>query len=189
RASIRRACGDPRGAEGHVAKKHEPPLDRPPFPPLSWDGYCWRAEFVSPAWCCYQGGGGKVQLVVRASEEGPTAAQGAVVRYLLDHDKPLADVTLDYLMRETPWWDALDYEDEIETLSQLRDRIHLEFIFVHAVVRDGAGYMGFGFSCDWEREHGLGVLLHRERVVALGGEDVAFAEWIVSDDAEQGASS
>jgi hypothetical protein len=39
--------------------------------------------------------------------------------------------------------------------------------------------LGFAFSCTWDVEHRLGVLFHRDKVVQVGGSDVA---WTALDD-------
>jgi hypothetical protein len=39
--------------------------------------------------------------------------------------------------------------------------------------------LGFAFSCTWDVEHRLGVLFHRDKVVLVGGSDVA---WTALDD-------
>lgn len=39
--------------------------------------------------------------------------------------------------------------------------------------------LGFSFSCTWDVEHKLGVLFHRDKVVRVGGSDVA---WTSLDD-------
>lgn len=56
-------------------------------------------------------------------------------------------------------------------------------VVVHAVVRDGAAYVGYEFACAWDEEHGLGAMTHRDRVVAVGQADVAILEWIAEQDA------
>jgi hypothetical protein len=47
-----------------------------------------------------------------------------------------------------------------------------------------APYVGFEFGCTWDDEHGLGVLMHGERVVDVGGAETAFLLWIAERDAE-----
>ena len=60
----------------------------------------------------------------------------------------------------------------------------LSNVHVLRVARDGIAYVGFEFGCAWEEEHGLGVMMHRDRVVAAGGADVSFLEWIAEEDAK-----
>lgn len=37
-------------------------------------------------------------------------------------------------------------------------------------------------GASWDAEHGLGVMLHRDRVVKVGGADTALLEWIAAND-------
>ena len=53
--------------------------------------------------------------------------------------------------------------------------IDLRHIHVHPWSKDGIVYVGLQFGCTWDREHGFGVLMHRDRVVSVGSADVSFA--------------
>ena len=46
-------------------------------------------------------------------------------------------------------------------------------------------YVGYEFGCEWEDEHGLGVLMHGTRVVDVGFADTAILLWIAEADAEK----
>lgn len=43
-------------------------------------------------------------------------------------------------------------------------------------------YVGYEFRCTWDEEHGMGVMTHKNRVVAIGGADVSILEWIAESD-------
>jgi hypothetical protein len=60
---------------------------------------------------------------------------------------------------------------------------HLQGIFVHPVVTNGLAYVGFSFHALWGPEHGVGVMLHDRRAVAVGGADTAFLTWVAKKDA------
>ncbi|WP_341365881.1 hypothetical protein [Yoonia sp. BS5-3] len=55
---------------------------------------------------------------------------------------------------------------------------------VHDLVKDEQPYLGVGFTCKWDREHGLGVLMHGALCVEVGGADTAFLGWIARRHAE-----
>lgn len=57
-------------------------------------------------------------------------------------------------------------------LSRLIDLCH---VHIHPWTKDKVGYVGLQFGCTWDQEHGLGVMMHRDRVVEIGGTDVSFA--------------
>lgn len=72
---------------------------------------------------------------------------------------------------------------DLAAASALDDGIRVHAVYVHQVTRDRAPYVGVEFSCPWDEEHGLGVLLHGTRVVGIGGADTAFLLWIAERDA------
>lgn len=53
----------------------------------------------------------------------------------------------------------------------------------HPVGRDGAPYVGIAFDCVRDPERGVGVILHGDRVVALGGAELATRADIAERDA------
>lgn len=44
----------------------------------------------------------------------------------------------------------------------------LHDVHVLATAKDGFAYIGFEFGCNWDDEHGFGVMTHTDRVVAVG---------------------
>lgn len=111
----------------------------------------------------------------------PTQEQISAFRYLVEHDKAIVDSITEKIMSESPWW-QYDESDDFD-LSELCERIEVETVFVHTVSKKGVAYLGFEGSCDWADEHGLGVLMHLDDVIAIGGADVSFLDWIARDDA------
>lgn len=68
--------------------------------------------------------------------------------------------------------------------ADLRELISLTEVFIHPVEHEDRQYVGYEFNCTWETEHGLGVLMHGDRVVRVGEADNAFTLWMVMDDLE-----
>lgn len=64
----------------------------------------------------------------------------------------------------------------IEASDELRTLIKLECVDVHEASRGGLSDIGFSFETCWDDEHGLGVLVNRVEVVAVGFQDVAFQD-------------
>jgi hypothetical protein len=161
------------------------PIDVPPFPPLTHvDSDNWACEFVSPAWQTFHGRPCKISLLVYAADDGlPNARQGDAFQYLLDHDKPLADLILTAVMRERPWSARTAYD--FAEASQLRGRMWPTFVVVHDVYREWPAYVGLVFHCGWEPNHDLGVLLHRDRIVEFGDAETAIDSWAANRDREE----
>ncbi len=66
--------------------------------------------------------------------------------------------------------------------AEIRAQVLLQNITIFRVVRGEVAYVGYGFACDWDPEHGAGVMTHGDRVVAVGGADTAVLSWIAKRD-------
>lgn len=66
--------------------------------------------------------------------------------------------------------------------APLRDLIDLMEVHIHHPQQDGVSYVGYELECAWEREHGLGVMTHRDRVVKVGAADVALHSSVANAD-------
>jgi len=73
---------------------------------------------------------------------------------------------------------------EVENDDELKELLIPLGATIHDTVKDGFNYVGFGFDCSWQEEHGIGVLMYKDRVVQHGGEDHAFLEYMAEDDAK-----
>ena len=115
----------------------------------------------------------------------PTAAQGNALTYHLQNgDRVFAAVLetlLPYYHRMRPKYieylgdDADRLMPELTPPDALAPLIDLRQVHVHPWERSGIGYVGLQFGCTWDVEHGLGVMMHNDCVVDLGGADVSFA--------------
>lgn len=174
------------------------------LPPLKWDEYCWTGEIILPSWRGFQAPhtrrarSGPADpttgaVCVRFDTDGagnvpPTEAQIAAYRWLVAHETEVAAAVLNGIFAAYPrfreeYLDAYNLESEPEVAAvvpvldraeQLTGMMGLYAVFVLPLPNDGVGYVGFEFGCAWEREHGLGVLTNRNRVVEIGQADTAF---------------
>jgi hypothetical protein len=71
----------------------------------------------------------------------------------------------------------------VESVECFKGLIGLHTLTVHPLSKDGLPYVGFILGCTWDREHGLGALMHGTRLVQIGGADTAILLWIAEDDA------
>ena len=70
----------------------------------------------------------------------------------------------------------------VQDSGAFKNMISLNAIHFHHVFKDDYAYTGYEFTCSWDEEHGLGVMMHNDRVVELGGADCSFLEWIAERD-------
>lgn len=68
---------------------------------------------------------------------------------------------------------------ELTSMTQLRT------IYVHDTQHRGRAYLGVALAARWDEEHGAGVMLHRKRIVSVGGHDEALLQWIAEKDASR----
>lgn len=63
---------------------------------------------------------------------------------------------------------------ELELPDDLKKIICLRILHIGSEARDGYSYTGLEFDCNWEEEHGLGVLMHKDKVIKIGFAEVSF---------------
>ena len=71
---------------------------------------------------------------------------------------------------------------EVYQTDDWRKLIGLSSIHLMNVHRDGLAYVGYEFGCSWDEEHGLGLMMHGNRVVDLGHADSSFLTWVAEED-------
>ena len=198
--------------ELRMAKKKPKSLEFPPFPVLKWNEYFWEATVRLPAWAGYQDrtgpygskGGAKesdglvrltIDILSDEERSDPTPEQSAAYTHLLKNQKQIQKAILLEVFEKYPEYRAsfiADYDlDEtdnqlpvLKRYQQLKDLVGLSSIFIHTVEKDGTAYVGYEFGCAWEEEHGLGAMMHMDRVVEIGHADVGLLEWIAERDAK-----
>ncbi len=74
---------------------------------------------------------------------------------------------------------------DITDLNGFADLLTLNHIYVISVYKDEIPYIGFLFSCSWEPEHALGVMMHKERVIEIDDAETAFSVWAAEKDLKQ----
>jgi hypothetical protein len=66
------------------------------------------------------------------------------------------------------------YMPDVSRTEEFRPLIGLHIVHFVPLLKEGLPYVGYEFGCTWDGEHGLGVLMHGNRVVEVGGADTAF---------------
>jgi|ERR1043166_4009878 hypothetical protein len=176
---------------------------------LTWGRHFWEGRGVLPAWAGFQQrlgpyastsgskpSAGEVQLSVSSPEDGvptePSEAQEKAFRHVRQNDAAMRDKVLKavfdaYPERRETYKEFLgeDFETQMPVLkapADLKSLIGLSTIHILAVEKDGLAYLGFEFGCEWEEEHGLGVMSHGDRIIEVGSAEEAFSTHIASQD-------
>lgn len=113
--------------------------------------------------------------------------------YLVENQDEILKVIIDSIFNE--YKNLIDlYEDpenendcsifEISAKSELKSLIQPKGIYIMDVYKNNMPYIGYEFSCSWDEEHDLGLMLYKTRVVDIGEGDVAFLSWVAEEDLE-----
>jgi hypothetical protein len=115
----------------------------------------------------------------------PTNAQAAAYKHLRSNAKRIAAtiqkrILVNYGELQGQYVDFVEPDEmpDITDPDDLRQLIAFSGVYLHRVAKKGISYAGVQLDCTWDNEHGLGVMMHRSRVVKLGGADTALLEWV-----------
>ena len=181
-------------------------LKKAPWPAMRFVEFAWDGKVTLASWKGFQqrqgaygsrsrqkASDGKVQLRV-ASPGGenepvePSAEQAAAFEFLKTHEGDVAAAVLKGIfVNYNKWrkeWDREVTESmpAIKDAKGLKKLIGLGTVHVLNVAKRGQAYVGFEFGCEWDDEHGLGVMTHQDRVVSVGEADVSFLQWVAEED-------
>jgi len=161
--------------------------------------YFWEGKTILPAWAGFrarQGGygglarkrhsSGQVLLHVEPTDtEGEDTLSRTQVKawdYLETNQELLKERMLKAILKEYPKWKS-DWGDfvtedempEVSDIADLKDLIGLSIVHILGVAKSGFAYTGFEFGCNWDHEHGLGVKMHKQRIVSIGSAECSFS--------------
>jgi len=127
-------------------------------------------------------------LVVAEDQEQPTPAQVGAFEFFVEHETAVCGTIIDAVFRwyvrrrkqDREWFEEQDCP-EIDKANSLRELMTFQGLRVRRDEFQGTALTGFSFSCKWDEEHGLGVLVHRGTVLDVGQADVAFHDAHAAD--------
>ncbi len=70
--------------------------------------------------------------------------------------------------------DKADFMPDITDISGFAMLLSPTNMYVFSEYKDDFPYIGIGFSCSWDEEHGLGVVVHKDKVIKIGDASDAF---------------
>ncbi len=106
------------------------------------------------------------------------------INFLYENQEKIKTVLLSSLQRELPKLRE-QYDDEIpfiEEINNFSSLIGLSNIHVLNSEKYNYAYVGYEFGCDWDEEHGLGIMTYKDQVISIGHADTAFDLWITFED-------
>jgi hypothetical protein len=164
-------------------------------------GDSYEGQITLPAWIGFQSRQGfygskdssgisnglvKVHINGRQVDYVKTTTQEQINALIFLHDNAdkIRDGILNALFNELSVIKEI-YEGlvpEINSISDFKNVLGLSIIHVMDSDKDGIAYLGYEFGCDWDDEHGLGVMMHKERVIGIGQAGTSFNSWITYKD-------
>lgn len=123
---------------------------------------------------------------------GPYSEQANAYNFLIENESTMANMLLSRIAAYFVeyWADYFRHDGADDSLVQrvstphgIQDTLHVNHVMIHNKSLDDCAYVGFGFNCSWEQEHGVGLLFHRDRIVDIGDEDTSFSPSQWGDDA------
>lgn len=124
----------------------------------------------------------------------PTKAQQNGLAYLQENQEIILTNLHNELLKKYPELQKIynyseenkqDFMPDLNNIQGFADLLSPINFYVTAVVKEDYPYIGFGFSCSWDGEHGLGIMTHKDRIVEIAGADMAFDTWTAEKDLKQ----
>ncbi|MFI1742866.1 DUF6985 domain-containing protein [Thalassobellus sediminis] len=121
----------------------------------------------------------------------PKDYQYSAYKYVIENQEIIKEKILSALLKEYPEIQNIyDYESDekqeimpdITTNNEFKKLIGLSRLHFVNVHKNNIGYVGFEFGCEWDDEHGLGVMTYMNRVIKIGGADSSFLQWVAEED-------
>ena len=183
-------------------------LNLPPLPELRLDTYdgSWKGTIALPSWegftlqsepnnASHRGTGFQVSIegaempAVRLGYRGvpPSLEQVAAYVYLTDNDRKVRDAVLQAILDNYSQWQAdfggdYEYMPDVTHLEDLHSLLQLRELSINSAAKEGYAYVYFSLDPNWDIEHGLAAITHKNRVVAVGDHDSIWQ--VIERDAE-----
>lgn len=124
---------------------------------------------------------GPIELRVEADDDGPMEAQAAAFTYLLDNQSNILDACFRGIAKtakrmrpifQNGGWLTPEQLEQLlpksPTPEALHTRVRLYDVCITDRVKSGVAHVEYSFNCAWDQEHGLLIVLHRDRLVFSG---------------------
>jgi hypothetical protein len=106
----------------------------------------------------------------------PSSEQVAAYVHLTENDQAIRDAMLQDILDDYPQWRndyGIDDEwmPEVTQPEEFRSLLLLWEVSISGDAKEGVAYVYFNLLPNWDIEHGMGAVVHKDRVVAVGDHD------------------
>jgi hypothetical protein len=167
----------------------------------------WGAQLRLPSWAGYQSryaaygsedkaepSDGSVTLIFAPEGRGlePLSEQERGLIQWFENNEPkvsqaVKEALIHWCSCSHDRTNRFDFDEAFRAIADeddLRRNVGLYAVNIHQVSSDGVPYVGYEFGCQWDDEHGAGVLMHGTRLVEVGSADAALLLWMAKRDAD-----
>lgn len=118
----------------------------------------------------------------------PLKEQIEAINYITDNPEKIRIAILKAveefypIIKDSLGYDENDEDDiiffpKIESLEGYSKVFGVGNVFIHIPHKENVAYVGLECWCSWDDEHGMGILFHKDRLVAIDQADQAFNPW------------
>jgi hypothetical protein len=114
---------------------------------------------------------GEVKLTMggdKAQMPAINIAHVNAIKYTLENQRKIQQKIIQSILKSRPK----------QNKESLKNNIELKAVHIIDVQKDDMAFAGYEFRCSWDKEHGLGVMTHKDKVISLGGADRSFLTWV-----------
>ena len=178
-------------------------MNKPTYPEFTWDEFFWTTTAELPTWHGYHPPNhiirdlsntqrASVHRIIFAPEGRDNSPLNQdeinLVKWFTEHEKLVHGSMLEALYKAYPGIreefteyleeQAEEYLPEVHNPSDLKKILGINSIIIHPISKDSVPFIGIDLGCTWDDEHGVGILLHGQKPLEIGGADTAGLLWI-----------
>ena len=166
--------------------------DNKTFPNFFFDECFWCTNADLKSWASLVDGENTDFKIVFAPEgrddESLKNEEKESIQWFIENEKEVFNSIIDRLFLEYPkireiQKDIIDPESFdkdlpiINSKSELTELLVLSDINIHQISKDSKPFIGIILECPWDEEHGIGLLMHGNNILEIGGADTAILLW------------
>lgn len=113
-------------------------------------------------------------------DELPSVAQMNAYKFLKENEVNITQKVIEELFLDYPQIRAVyegiepEYLPEIDQPEDFHRLIKLINVYINSESMDEFSYVGFEFDCLWDIEHGLGVMVHKDKYIGCNDAEAAW---------------
>jgi len=70
--------------------------------------------------------------------------------------------------------DENPYFPNVKSMGDFREHFAIRRVYILVAEKEAHAYYGLGANCSWDEEHGLGFIMHKDRIVCIGQADILY---------------